>query len=66
MSASWFKQIEKNLKRFNNLEVVFINIDGDIEKIVERSMSLQANIIDNELTLINDEESVLVTEKVLY
>ena len=66
MATSWFKQIEKSLKRFNNLEVVFINIDGDIDKIVERSMSLQANISDKELTLINDEESVVVTEKVLY
>ena len=66
MASSWFKSIEKNLKRFNNLEVVFIDIDGDIEQIIERSMSLQANISDKELTLINDEESVLVTEKVLY
>jgi len=66
MANSWFKAMEKNLKRFNNLEVVFINIDGDIDKIVERSMSLQANISDKELTLINDEESVVVTEKVLY
>jgi len=66
MASSWFKAIEKNLKRFNNLEVVFINIDGDIEKIIERSMTLAANIMDGELTLINDEASVIVTEKILY
>ena len=66
MSSAWFKQIEKSLKRFDNLEVIFINIDGDIEKLTERSMSLQANISDGELTLIKDEDSVLVTEKVLY
>ena len=66
MASSWFKAIEKSLKRFNNLEVVFINIDGDIQNIVGRSMTLQANIMDTELTLINDEASVVVTEKVLY
>ncbi len=66
MSSAWFSQMEKNLKRFNNLKVIFINIDGDIEKIVDRSMHLQANISDMELTLINDDQSVLVTEQVLY
>jgi uncharacterized protein YaeQ len=66
IAMAWFKQMEKNLKRFKNLEVIFINIDGDIEAITERSMNLQANIMDNELTLINDEESVVVTEKTLY
>jgi len=64
MATSWFKQIEKNLKRFNNLEVVFINMDGDIEKLTERSMSLQANISDGELTLIKDEDSVLITKDI--
>ena len=62
MASSWFKSIEKNLKRFNNLTVIFINIDGDIEKIVERSMTLCANIMDAELTLIHDEESIVITE----
>ncbi len=63
MATSWFKQMEKNLKRFNNLEVVFINIDGDIDKIAQRSMTLSANVMDGELTLIHDEESVLITTK---
>ena len=64
MASAWFKQIEKNLKRFDNLEVIFINIDGDLEKLTERSMSLQSNISDGELTLINDEDSVLITKDI--
>jgi len=62
MARAWFKQIEKNLKRFDNLEVVFIDIEGDIQNIAERSMSLQANVSDMELTLINNENSVVIKE----
>ena len=61
MATSWFKQIEKSLKRFKNLEVVFLNIAGEVQSIVERSMSLQANMIDGELSLINGEETILIT-----
>ena len=62
MATSWFKQIEKSLKRFKNLEVVYLNLDGEVQSIIERSMSLQANISDGELSLINGEETVLVTK----
>ena len=27
----WFKQIENTLRRFSNLQVVFLKIDGDVE-----------------------------------
>ena len=64
MATAWFKQIEKSLKRFNNLLVVYINIDGDIESLCSRSMSLQANISDNELNLINEESSVTITQDI--
>jgi len=64
MATAWFKQIEKSLKRFNNLEVIYLNIDGDIDTICERSMALQTNISDYELTLINGEESVAVTQNI--
>ena len=62
MATSWFKQNEKLLKRFKNLKIIFLQIDGDIEKLCQRSMNLQANISDRELNLINDEESVSVNE----
>lgn len=66
MASAWFKQIEKSLKRFNNLEVVHLNIEGDISKLVQRSMNLQANISDAELNLIEDEHTLLITKDILY
>jgi len=63
MATSWFKQNQKLLSRFNNLSVVFLNITGDIEKLCNRSMTLQANISDHELNLINGDDSVSVTEQ---
>ncbi len=62
MATSWFKQNQKLLNRFNNLSIIYLNIDGDIEELSERSMSIQANISDSELNLINEEKSLLITE----
>ena len=64
MAASWWKSIETSLTRFSNLKVVYLEMDGDIEALSKRAMNLQANIVDNELTLIEDEESVVVREKI--
>lgn len=66
MASAWFKQIEKSLKRFKNLEVIYLNIDGDISNIVKRSMSLQANITDAELSLIEGNDSVDITRDIWY
>jgi uncharacterized protein YaeQ len=63
MAAAWWKQIETSLTRFSNLQVIHLDIDGDIESLAKRAMSLQANIVDAELTLIEVEQSVLVREK---
>jgi len=63
MATSWWKQIETSLTRFSNLQVIHLDIEGNIEELAKRSMSLQANISDNELTLINEEESVVIREK---
>jgi len=63
MATSWWKQIKTSLTRFSNLQVIHLDIDGDIEQLTKRSMSLQANISDNELTLINEEDSVVIREK---
>ncbi len=62
MANSWFKQNQKLLKRFNNLSIIYLNIEGDLEELCERSMNLQANISDGELNLISGEKSVVVTE----
>jgi uncharacterized protein YaeQ len=63
MAASWWKQIQTSLTRFDNLQVIHLDIDGDIEELAKRAMSLQANISDNELTLTDDEYSVVIREK---
>ncbi len=63
MAAAWWKQIETSLSRFTNLSVIYLDIEGDIELLAKRAMSLQANISDNELTLMdNKEQSVTVRE----
>jgi len=64
MATAWYKQIEKSLKRFKNLEVIYLNMDGEIDALAERSMTLQANISDNELSLINNEESILIEQNI--
>lgn len=63
MASSWWKQIETSLTRFSNLQVIHLDIDGDIEELAKRAMSLQANISDNELTLMDEEHSVVIREK---
>ena len=62
MAASWFKQNKKVLNRLNNLSVIYVNIEGNIEEFCQRSMNLQANISDGELSLIAQEESIEVTQ----
>lgn len=63
MAAPWWKQIETSLTRFSNLQVIHLDMDGDIELLAKRAMSLQANIVDGELTLIDEEHSIVVKEK---
>lgn len=60
MANAWFKQIENSLHRFKNLQVIFLKIDGDIESLIKRSINLQCNISDNELTLIDGDNSVVI------
>ena len=63
-ALSWWKQSEKNLKRFKNIRVINLKIVGDIEALVERSMTLNCNISDGELSLLSDDESVTITEEI--
>lgn len=62
MASSWWKQIRTSLTRFSNLQVIHLDIKGDIEVLTKRAMSLQANISDNELTLMDDEHSIVIRE----
>lgn len=62
-AEAWWKQMENSLKRFKNLSVVLLKMDGEIESLLKRGMSLQCNISDGELTMINDEQSILIQEE---
>ena len=65
LATIWFKQIENILFRFKNLQVIHLNIDGDIESLYKRSMNIQCSVLDNELTLIDDKNnSVVITQNI--
>ncbi|MDT8339763.1 MAG: YaeQ family protein [Sulfurimonas sp.] len=61
-ALAWWKQMQGTLGRFKNLSVVYLNIDGDIELLAKRAMVLQCNISDFELTIIDNDNSVVVRE----
>lgn len=61
-ALAWWKQMQNQLGRFKNLSVVYLNIDGDIELLAKRAMVLQCNISDFELTIIDNDNSVVVKE----
>ena len=63
-ALAWWKQAQKNFRRFRNLSVIHLAIEGDIEALSQRTMRLQCNISDGELTLMDDERSVTVREEV--
>jgi uncharacterized protein YaeQ len=63
MAESWLKQNEKIIKRFKNLKVIALSFSDEIELLCKRSMTLQCNVLDNELTLITDEHSIIVHEE---
>ncbi len=65
MSEAWFKQSQKALKRFNNLKIVHLDMDSEVERLTERSMNIQANISDNELSLICGDDTVLITQELI-
>lgn len=66
MASPWFKQLENNINRFKNLSIIHLNIqEEEIEELAKRSMVLQCNISDEELTLINDNKSVIITQNKL-
>lgn len=61
-ALAWWKQMQNSLGRFKNLSVVYLNIDGNIELLAKRAMVLQCNISDFELTIIDNDNSVVVRE----
>ncbi len=58
--AAWLKQNAKFLKRFKNLSIVFLAITDDLEQLASRTMHLQCNISDAEMSLIDEENTVTI------
>jgi uncharacterized protein YaeQ len=66
MALPWFKKIENNLSRFKNLSIINLNMDEDIEELMQRSMNLQCNISDSELSLISADKDMIITQNILF
>ena len=64
LAQPWFEKIKNSLSRFKNLKIIHLNIDGDIESLAKRAMNIQCNILDNELTLIAGDDSVIITQNI--
>lgn len=63
-ATAWWRQNEARLSRFKNLQVLHLNIEGDLKVASRRSLQLQANIQDGELMLIDEQSSLSVTREV--
>ncbi|MFY9142847.1 YaeQ family protein [Sulfuricurvum sp.] len=61
-ATAWWKQNSALFARFKNLSVFHLSTEG-IEKLKERSMRLQCNISDGELTLHSELGDITVTQE---
>ena len=64
-ARAWFSSAQKTFKRLKNLTVMRLNIEGDLEALVSRTMDIQCNISDEELMFLVDEHSVSVTKELV-
>jgi len=62
MAKAWYEQMKKNLKRFKNLEVIYLDVEGEIDVFDKRTLNLQCNFSDNELSLINGDNTLLIKQ----
>ncbi|MGE4396602.1 MAG: YaeQ family protein [Sulfurimonas sp.] len=63
-ALAWWKQMQSTLGRFKNLSVRYLKVDGDIEVLANRTMDLQCNISDRELSVIEGDESITVNQEI--
>lgn len=61
-ASAWWRQNGTTFARFKNLSVVHLHADG-IEKLYGRSMRLQCNISEGELSLHADAADVTITQE---
>jgi len=60
-ASAWWKQNASTFSRFKNLSVIHLDT-SDIEKLCQRSMRLQCNISEGDLTLHSDDNNVTVIQ----
>lgn len=61
-ATAWWKQYGSTFARFKNLRVIHLHTEG-IEALCERSMRLQCNISDGELSFHSDLGDVTITQE---
>lgn len=61
-ATAWWRQNSVTFSRFKNLSLIHLNTDG-IESLCERSMRLQCNISDGELSLHSERGDVTITQE---
>ena len=62
-AVAWWKQYGTSFERFKNLRVIHLHSEG-IETLCERSMRLQCNISDGELSIHSERGDVTITQEV--
>ncbi len=62
-ATAWWKQYAATFARFKNLSMIHLNAEG-IEKLCERSMRLQCNISDTELSFHSDRGDVTILQEI--
>jgi uncharacterized protein YaeQ len=61
-AVAWWKQYGTTFERFKNLRVIHLHSEG-IESLCERSMRLQCNISDGELSVHSERGDVTITQE---
>jgi uncharacterized protein YaeQ len=61
-AEAWWRQNSLTFERFKNLSVIHLNFEG-IEVLHERSMKLQCNISDSELSIHSDRGDVFISQE---
>ncbi|MDD5051640.1 MAG: YaeQ family protein [Sulfuricurvum sp.] len=61
-AVAWWKQYGMTFERFKNLRVIHLHVEG-IESLCERTMRLQCNISDGELSFHSERGDITVTQE---
>ncbi|MCL4119118.1 UNVERIFIED_CONTAM: hypothetical protein GTU68_003187 [Idotea baltica] len=58
-ASVWWDQIKSKLDRYKNLKIFHIEAEG-VDVLIDRNMSLQANIQDGEMYLSNEKDAFTI------